>query len=236
MSAGPLSGRIVLVTGATRGLGYAVAVAMAARGAHVVALARTVGGLEELDDAIAATPGAVTLAPLDITDDQGLERLGAAIHQRWGRLDGLVHCAAEGSPLSPAEHVAQKDIDKALAVNARSTQRLIRIADPLLRAAPAAQAVFITDDGAVGQKFNAAYGASKAAATAIARSYAEETRRASVSVWFAAPPPMPTALRARAHPGENPDRLTKCAAVAERIVARFAAGEMAQGDSLRCAS
>lgn len=219
-----LDGRVALVTGASRGLGYATSRALAAAGAHVIALARTVGGLEELDDEIRAAGGEATLVPLDINDDPGLERLGAAIHERWGRLDILVHCAIEAAPLSPAEHTAAKDLDKALKTNARATQRLIRVIDPLLRAAPAAQAVFIADDAAIGARFNAAYGASKAAQAAVAASYAEETRRMGVAVWSAAPPPMPTALRARAHPGEDASKLAKCADIAAKITAQIAAG------------
>ena len=142
-----LSGKIALVTGASRGLGYAVAVELAARGVHVIALARTVGGLEDLDDIIAKSPGGCTLTPMDITDDAGLERLGAAIHGRWGKLDLMIHCAAEAAPMSPAEHTAAKDFDKAMAVNARSCQRMIRVVDPLLKAADAAEAIFIEDDG-----------------------------------------------------------------------------------------
>lgn len=224
-----LAGRIALVTGATRGLGYAVSAALAQRGAHVVAVGRTVGGLEDLDDEITKAGGAATLTPLDLTDDEGLERLGAAIHGRWGRLDILVHAAAAPAPLSPAEHAAAKDFDGAFAVNARATQRLIRSVDPLLRASEAAQAVFMADPTAEGAKFNGAYGASKAAARAIALSYAQETRNAALAVWLAAPPPMPTALRARFHPGEDRAKLTPCAAVAGRLADLIEAAGVGSG-------
>ncbi|MEM8751743.1 MAG: SDR family oxidoreductase [Pseudomonadota bacterium] len=224
-----LKGRIALVTGASRGLGYAVGEALARRGAHIVALARTIGGLEELDDAVAGGPGGATLTPLDVTDDEGLARLGAAIHGRWGRLDLLVHCAAEPAPLAPAEHATAKDFDKAMATNATALQRLIRIVDPLLKAAEAAQVVMTADPAAEGAKFNGPYGASKAAARAFALSYAAECARKGPLVWLAAPPPMPTALRARFHPGEDRAGLTPCAAVAEKLVERIVARDSAPG-------
>lgn len=213
-----LSGKIALVTGASRGLGFSVAVELAARSAHVIALARTVGGLEDLDDIIAKGPGGCTLTPMDITDDAGLERLGAAVHDRWGKLDLVVHCAAEAAPMSPAEHAAAKDFDKAMAVNARSCQRLIRVVDPLLKASDDAEAIFIEDAGPIGTKFNASYGASKAAACAIAMSYAAENAKRGPKVWLAQPPAMPTALRARAHPGENTATLTPTHNVAVALV------------------
>lgn len=225
-----LSGKVALVTGASRGLGYAVAAELAGRGVHVIALARTVGGLEELDDQIAKGPGGCTLTPMDITDDPGLERLGAAIHGRWGHLDILVHCAAEAAPMSPAEHAAAKDFDKAMAVNARSCQRLIRVTDPLLKAAQGAEAIFIEDDAPIGSKFNASYGASKAAARAIALSYAAETRKRGPKVWLAHPPAMPTALRARAHPGENTATLTPTRNVAEALVGLIGSDQVGPGD------
>ncbi len=220
-----LSDHIALVTGATRGLGYATAIALARRGAHVIALARTTGGLEELDDEISKTPGSATLAPMDLKDDPALERLGAAIHGRWGRLDLLIHCAAEAAPMAPAEHIAASDFDKAMAMNARIPQRLIRIAHPLLKAAPKAQAVFIDHQAAQGIKFNGAYGASKAAARALIQSYAKETARTGPHVWLAEPPAMPTALRARSHPGENRDKLAQPADIAERLVALILDGK-----------
>ncbi|MGB0854169.1 MAG: SDR family NAD(P)-dependent oxidoreductase [Pikeienuella sp.] len=226
-----LSGRIALVTGASRGLGYATAVALAERGAHVIAIARTVGGLEELDDVIAKGPGGCTLTPMDVTDDPGLERLGAAIHGRWGKLDIVVHCAAEAAPMSPAEHAAAKDFDKAMAVNARSCQRLIRVVDPLLKAAETAEAVFIDDSGLIGAKFNASYGASKAAARAIALSYAAENVKRGPKVWLAQPPAMPTALRARAHPGENTSVLTPTSEVANALTGLLFSGAVSAGET-----
>ncbi len=212
------SGRIALVTGASRGLGRAVGRALGASGAHVVALARTVGGLEELADEVAHGPGGTTLVPLDLTDDGGLARMCRAIHDRWGRLDLVVHCAAHAAPLSPADHVAEKDLDRAFAVNARATQRLILMTAPLLRAAPSGQFVHVTDSVA-GHKFQTAYGSSKAAAEAMAQSFAAESARIGPRVAIFRPAAMPTALRARFYPGEDRSRLTPCETEAARLLA-----------------
>ena len=213
-----LTGKIALVTGASRGLGYAAAKALAAKGAHVIALARTVGALEELDDEIKAMGGEATLVPLDITDDKGLERLGGAIHQRWGRLDLWLHTAAEAAPFSPAQHAAEKDVAKAMKTNAIAAQRLIRVLDPLLRTSEAGEAIFCADPLAPGAKFNAAYGASKAAQAAIAASWAEECARGAIKVWSAQPPAMPTGLRARFHPGEDQSTLRRLDEVAGALL------------------
>lgn len=213
---------ITLVTGAARGLGHALALAEAARGAHVIALSRTVGALEELDDAIKATGkatgGAATLVPLDVTDDEGLARLGAALNARWGRLDRWLHCAAHAAPCAPAAHADAKDVDRSFAVNARATQRLIRVLDPLLRASAASQAVLIDDDRA-DEAFFGAYAASKAAARVWWLAWTRETARTPLCVLRALPPPMPTALRARFYPGEDRAALTPCAAVAAKLLA-----------------
>lgn len=214
-----LSGKIALVTGASRGLGYAAAKALAAEGAHVIALARTVGALEELDDEIKAAGGEATLVPLDVTDDKGLERLGGAIHQRWGKLDLWLHSAAEAAPFSPAQHAAEKDVEKVMKTNAIATQRLIRVLDPLLRAAEAGEAIFCSDPSAPGGKFNAAYGASKAAQAAIVASWAEECARGAIKIWSAVPPPMPTGLRARFHPGEDQSKLASTTDIAAALLA-----------------
>ena len=228
-----LSEKIALVTGASRGLGYALARSLAAEGAHVIALARTAGGLEELDDEIQAAGGAATLTPLDLKDDPGLERLGAAIHERWGRLDILAHCAATPAPLSPAEHAAPTDLDGAVATNFRATQRLIRVVDPLLKATDEAQAVFLDDPDVLGAKFFGAYSASKAAARALALSYAAETARIGPRVWLAVPQPMPTALRGRFHPGENRDALVSCDEMAAKLTARIVAADAEPGATVR---
>ena len=215
----PSRNRIALVTGASRGLGFATARGLGAAGAHVIALARTVGGLEELDDAIKAAGGAATLVPVDVTDDPALERLGAAIHERWGRLDLWVHAAIHAPPLSPVGHIDAKELDRALAVNVRATQRLIRVLDPLLRLSERGRAVFLTDETGAGQRFHAAYRATKQGQIEIARAWVCEVEATpGLRVVFAAPPPMPTAMRARFYPGERRDRLTDPAVVAARLV------------------
>src|SRR5436309_163789 len=145
----PLSNRIALVTGASRGIGYATALALARAGAHVVAVARTVGGLEELDDAIRAAGGAATLVPLDLKDAEGIARLGAALAERYQRLDVLVGNAGILGPLSPLGHVEPKAWDEVIAVNVTANWHLIRAMDPLLRQAEAARVVFVTSGIAV---------------------------------------------------------------------------------------
>ncbi len=215
---------VALVTGASRGLGYAVATALGARGMQVVAVARTVGGLEELADAIAAAGGPTPLlVPLNITDDGGLRRLGLALHERWGRLDLVVHCAAHAAPLAPVPHIADKDFDTSVAVNLRATERLITMMHPLLAAAAAGHFIHVTDDLAGAANFGS-YGATKAGAEAIVRAWAAESRRTGPRVSVFQPHPMPTALRARFHPGEARERLTPCADEAARLLATLIDG------------
>jgi NAD(P)-dependent dehydrogenase (short-subunit alcohol dehydrogenase family) len=209
--------RVVLVTGASRGLGYAFARALGTRGDQVIALARTVGGLEDLADEIEAAGGPTpTLVPLSITDEGGLQRLCLAIHERWGKLDLAIHCAAHAAPLSPAPHTADKDFDQSVEINLRGTARLIVLLHPLL--APAGHFVYATDARA-GQPFFGAYGATKAGAEALVRSFAAESEKIGPRVTLLHPNPMPTALRARFHPGEDTSRLTPCADEAERLLA-----------------
>jgi len=213
--------RIALVTGASRGLGRATARALGARGWQVIALARTVGGLEELDDAIRAEGGPpATLVPADITDSPALARLGLAIHQRWGRLDLLVHCAAHAPLMSPLPHVPDQEFDRTMAVNATATERLIVMADPLLRAAPQGCAAFIDDP--VSGKFLGSYAASKAAARALVEAWAAENARTGPRVVLHRPRPMRTALRARFYPGEDPAGLASPADEAEALLAALA--------------
>jgi NAD(P)-dependent dehydrogenase (short-subunit alcohol dehydrogenase family) len=215
----PAHPEIALVTGASRGLGYAVARALGARGAQVVALARTTGGLEDLADAIEAAGGPTpTLVPLSLTDEAGLQRLGLAVHERWGRLDLVVHCAAHAAPLAPAPYIGDKDFDTSLEVNFRGTARLVVMLHPLLAAAPAGRFVYVADDRA-GQPFYGSYGATKAAAAALIASWAAESARIGPRVISFHPKPMPTALRGRFYPGEDNSGLTPCAAEAERLLA-----------------
>ncbi|PWE34418.1 oxidoreductase [Maritimibacter sp. 55A14] len=196
-----MTDRIALVTGASRGLGAALAEALAPTH-HVIALARTTGGLEEVDDRIQAAGGAATLAPMDITNEDALAHLCRAIFDRWGRLDLLVHAAIHAAPLSPAGHVDARDWDRSIDTNLRATGRLIALAEPLLRAAPAGRAVFFADPRG-GQKFFGAYGATKAAQEALVASWRAETQRTGPLVLSLAPRPMATALRARFFPGED---------------------------------
>lgn len=208
---------LILVTGASRGLGFAVAHALAAPNRHIIAVARTVGGLEELDDLVQAKGGSATLVPMDLTDEGGLQNLGASIYQRWGRLDGFVHCAAHAPPLAPVGHVDAKDWDKTFAVNARATARLITMLDPLLKAADRAWAAMATDRVA-GKAFYGAYGASKSAADALWQSWGQESASLGLRVERYLPAPMPTALRARFFPGEDRDALASCASQAELMI------------------
>lgn len=214
---------VALVTGASRGLGYALARALGARGTQVIAMARTVGGLEDLADEIEAAGGPTpTLVPLSITDDGGLQRLCRAIHDRWGHLDLVIHAAANAPPLSPAPHMAEKDFDQGIEINLRGTQRLITMTQPLLvAAAPRGQFVYVADDRAA-QPFFGSYGAGKTGAAALVRSWAAESARIGPKVTLFQPNPMPTALRARFFPGEDTTPLTSCANEAARLIAALA--------------
>lgn len=213
---------IALVTGASRGLGFALAAALAARGWHVVAVARTVGGLEELDDQVTSRrqPGAgkLTLAPMDITDDGAMRHLCRSVHDRWGHLDLWAHTAIHAAPLAPAGHIDAKDWDKSLAINARATGILIPMVEPLLLAASDRGTALFLDDPRAGAKFYGAYGASKAAQMALARSWAAEAVKVGPRIVIAEPGPMATATRARFFPGEDRTALSPPEAAAERIL------------------
>lgn len=213
--------KVALVTGASRGLGFALAEELGAAGWHVVAVARTVGGLEELDDAIKARGGeGATLAPMDVTEDEAMRHLCRSIYDRWGQAGLWVHTAIHAAPLSPAGHVDIKDFDPSMKVNARATAVLIPMVEPLLNANGQGTALFF-DDKRAGQKFFGSYGASKAAQIALARSWQAETTSTGPRVLIDTPAPMPTAVRARFFPGEDreSDKLTACADEAKRIVA-----------------
>lgn len=209
--------QIAIVTGASRGFGHAVAVELATRGAHVVAVARTVGGLEELADKVDALPGACTLVPLDITDDAGLSRMCMAIHERWGHADLWVHTAVHTPPLTPANHVQMKDLTKGTAINYVALQRLITMIDQLLRAAPTGRAVFIDED-VVGKPLQAGFGAMKAAQRSMMQSWQAETVKTGPEVILHTPPALPTAHRSRFFPGEDRDVLTPLPVAAKALV------------------
>ena len=216
----PLTGRIALLTGASRGIGAATALALARAGAHVVAVARTIGGLEELDDAIRAVGGTATLVPLDLTDTDGIIRLAAALLQRYQRLDVLIGNAGLVGPSSPLDHVQPKDWEEVMAVNVTANWHLIRAMDALLRRSDAGRAVFISSGAAHNMRaYRGPYSVSKAALEALARTYAAETVSTAVRVNLVNPGPTRTRMRAQVMPGENPITLPPPEAVAEKIVA-----------------
>lgn len=210
--------KIALITGASRGLGAAMAETLAATGWHVVALGRTMGALEELDDRIKAKGGTATLAAMDITKDDAIRHLCRDIHDRWGHLDLWVHTAIHAPPMSPADHVALKDWDKCVAINMRATGVLIPMVSPLLTAAKTRASVLFVDDPAPRQKFMGAYGASKSAQMALAQAWQLESVKTGPRVLIEPAAPMPTATRARFYPGENRDALTPCRHEADRLV------------------
>ena len=218
-----LSGRIALVTGASRGIGYFTAMDLAAAGAHVIAVARTVGGLEELDDEIKAEranrQGEATLVPLDLADMAGIDRLGGAIHERWGKLDILVANAGVLGVISPIGHVEAKIFEKVMTINVTATWRLIRSVDPLLRLSDAGRAIILSSSAAHSARaFWAPYAASKAAVEALTRSWADETQSLPLRVNAVDPGATRTAMRAQAVPGEDPETLPHPSEIAKRIV------------------
>jgi NAD(P)-dependent dehydrogenase (short-subunit alcohol dehydrogenase family) len=211
--------QIALITGASRGLGAALA-EMLAPAFHVVAVARTTGALEELDDRIRTRSGQATLAPMDISNADAMAHLCRGIHDRWGHADLWLHTAIHAAPLAPAGHVDAKDWDKSVAINATATATLIRMVEPLLKAAPSGHAVFF-DDPRAGEKFFGAYGATKAAQIALARSWQAETERTGPKVDILAPRPLATALRARFFPGEDRAALAPPRDEAARLLAQL---------------
>ena len=214
-----LTGRIALVTGASRGIGYFLSLELAKRGAHVIAVARTVGGLEELDDDIRKLGGSATLVPLDITDMEAIDRLGGSIHERWGKLDIMVANAGVLGTISPIGHVEAKTFEKVMNVNVTSVWRLIRSTDPLLRASDAGRAILLSSGVAhTCRTFWGPYAASKAAVEVMARSWAEETKQMKLKVNSVNPGATRTAMRAQAMPGEDPETLPTPQSVAEKIV------------------
>jgi len=203
-----------LITGASRGLGAALAKALAPTH-HIIAVAKTVGALEELDDAIKADGGQATLAPMDITVDEAMQQLCRGIFERWGKLDLWVHTAVHAAPLAPAGHIGPKDLAKSQAVNIEATARLISYVSPLL--GENGHAVFF-DDPRGGAQFFGAYGATKAAQIALARSWQAESVNTGPKISILHPAPMPTATRARFYPGEDRNQLTDIDAEAARLL------------------
>jgi NAD(P)-dependent dehydrogenase (short-subunit alcohol dehydrogenase family) len=206
MTSGRLAGRIALVTGASRGLGAAIAKRFAAEGAELILLARTVGGLEEVDDAVKAAGSRATLVPLDITDFPALDRLGAAIYERHKRLDILVANAAMLGTLSPLAHIDPKEWQKVIDINLTANWRLIRSLDPLLRASAAGRAIFVTaSTGRTPRAYWGTYAVTKAALEQLAGIYAQETEITPVKVNLVDPGKLRTRMRAQAYPGEKPE-------------------------------
>jgi NAD(P)-dependent dehydrogenase (short-subunit alcohol dehydrogenase family) len=200
-----LAGRVALVTGASRGIGRAVARAYAAEGAHVVALARTQGGLEELDDEIRASGGEATLVTLDLRKGDDIDQMGYALYQKFGRLDILAGIAGTLGILSPVSHIPPKEWTEAMEVNLTANYRLMRSFDALLRQSDAGRAIFVTDARAKdATPFWGAYAASKAGLETLARSWATEVARTtSLKINLVDPGPVRTHLRAQAFPGED---------------------------------
>ena len=207
----PLASRLALVTGASRGIGYATARALARAGAHIIAVARTQGGLEELDDEIRKEGGTATLVPLNLTDFEGIARLGAALHERHGKLDILVGNAGVAGPSSPLGHIELKPWTDVMAINVTANFQLVRCMQPLLRQSDAGRAVFVTSGAAnKATAYLGPYSASKAALEALVRVWANETASTPIRVNLFNPGPIRTRMRATVFPGEDPMTPSAC--------------------------
>jgi NAD(P)-dependent dehydrogenase (short-subunit alcohol dehydrogenase family) len=202
------SGRVALITGASRGIGRAAALALAGAGAHVILVARTVGGLEEVDDEIQKAGGTATLVPLDLKDFPALDRLGHSIYERWGRLDAFFGNAGVLGALTPLGHLEPKLFQELLDVNVTANWRLIRSLDPLLRASDSGRVLFVSSSAARKHTpFWGGYAMSKAALESLALTYAAECEGTTVRVNILYPGPLRTRMRAKAFPGEDPASL-----------------------------
>jgi NAD(P)-dependent dehydrogenase (short-subunit alcohol dehydrogenase family) len=219
MSTQRLAGRTAVVTGASRGIGAAVAKRFAAEGAHVVLVARTVGGLEELDDTIKSAGGSATLVPLDLRELDRVDALGPSLYQRFGRLDILVGNAGLLGTLGPLSHHDAKLWNEVLTVNVTANWRLVRTLEPLLRRSEAGRAIFVTSGAARNaQPFWGAYATSKAALEAMIKTWAAELEKTPVRVNLLSPGPIRTSMRAQAFPGEDPASLREPDAITETFV------------------
>jgi NAD(P)-dependent dehydrogenase (short-subunit alcohol dehydrogenase family) len=215
----PLAGSIALVTGASRGIGRATALSLARAGAHIVAVGRTIGALEEIDDAVQSAGSSATLVPLDIRDYPGIYRLAAALNERHQHLDILVGNAGIVGQRSPLDHIDPKNWDDVMAVNVTANWHLIRAMDPLLKRAKAGRAVFISSGAAThARAYSGAYSVSKAALNALGRIYADETSATPIRVNLFNPGPTRTRMRAQVMPGEDPMTLPTAEDVADKIV------------------
>jgi len=226
-----LSGRVALVTGASRGIGRAAAKALAADGVHVVLVARTAGGLEEVDDEIRGSGGSATLVPLDLKDFAALDRLGASIFERWGKLDAFLGNAGVLGQLTPLSHLQPKIFEEVLAVNVTANWRLIRSLDPLLKRSDAGRVVFMTSGAArKNTAYWGGYAMSKAALESLALTYASECEGTAVKVNLLNPGPLRTRMRASAMPGEDPASLLAPEAVCPLIVELMSPASMRNGE------
>jgi len=229
-----LVGKIAVVTGASRGLGRAIALALAGQGAHIIATARTTGGLEELDDEIKKLGSTATLVPMDITDSAGIDRLGAAIFERWKKLDILVGNAGVLGATTPLAHLEPKVWDNVMAVNVTANYRLLRSMDPLLRMSDAGRAVFVTSGHAQSTPaYSGVYSISKAALEAMVKTYAAEMATTKVRANLFSPGATRTKMRAQAMPGEDPLKLPPPEEVAAQVVALCEAGFEENGHVFR---
>ena len=211
-----LEKKVALITGASRGLGYAVSKLLATKGIHIIGLARTVGGLESLSDEITNSNGTSTMVPLDLKNMSQLESLGNSIFDRWKKVDIFIHCACIPTAMSPVTTVSLKDFEKSITINTLATLKLIQILDPLIKTSKVKKMVFV-DDKKSG-KFLSSYAASKAASRELVESYKEESKRIGTQVIVFTPKPMPTRLRAKFYPGERRSRLSSCLLEAERMI------------------
>ena len=233
---GRLSGKLALITGASRGIGAAVAECFAREGAHAVLAARTVGGLEETDDRVRAAGGSATLVPFDLREFSKIDELAAALYERWGRLDILVGNAAEFGTFSPLGHIDPQLWGEVMDLNLTANWRLIRAMDPLLRAAPAGRAIFVTSRlGRDALPYYGPYAVSKTGLETLARVYAGEVARTAVRVNLIDPGVVGTRLRARIFPGENPAGLPSPESVAGAFIDLAAPECVRNGDIITLA-
>ncbi|MEO1037996.1 MAG: SDR family NAD(P)-dependent oxidoreductase [Pseudomonadota bacterium] len=230
-SSRPLEGRVALATGASRGLGFAIAKELASQGAHVIATARTQGGLEELDDAIRETGGSSTLVPMDLNAPDGIEKLAEAVSKRWGKLDILVSNAGQLGVITPAAQIPSKVWNETMGVNLIAPARLIRAYEGLLKQSDSGRAVFISSSSARSRRaYWAAYAASKSALEALVQSWARELVDSPLNVNLADPGRMRTAMRAKAMPGEDPMDNPAPDEIAPAIAALCSADEKRHGE------
>ena len=211
--------KVAVVTGASRGLGYQVAILLAKKNIHIIGLARTVGALETLSDEIHKANGNLTIVPMDLKDDGAIDNLALKIFERWKKIDILIHAAAITSPMSPVTSISLKGFDESIGVNTRATIKLIQALDPLLRQSNIKTAVFVDDT--LNGKFMSTYSSTKAATRDIVHNYQQESKRIGTKVLSFNPKPMPTALRARFYPGEKRDDLASCISQAKELVAKL---------------